>query len=578
MNGGCKMKDQLQRYFALTDQGIDNAFKAARFSFLKYASFILPPMLVFTFLRDYIDGSLKTQTVYLGILTVIAVMLYLILAKEYKMTYDVTYEESVQLRVNLANKLRELPLSYFSKHNLSDLSQTVMMDVNNIEMTLSHALPQSIGFLCFFIVISIMMIASSPLLGLALTVPIWLTIIIMFATRRSQTKHMTKYYYRLLENAAAFQEAFELQQEIKSFSMQSDVEHDVSSRLEDTEKIHILAEFRMALTSALIGVLPYFAPVLTATVGAVELHKGSLSILYYIGYLMAATTISSQFAVLSEYLLMSFYFKDSFKRIRELQEESVQQGIEEEITDFDIHLEDVDFSYGDHLVIRGISFVAKQGEVTALVGPSGCGKTSVLRLISRLYDYDGGKITIGGKDIKQVDTKLLFEKMSIVFQNVELFNTSVLENIRIGRKDATDEEVIKAAQLANVDKIVEKLPNGYDTVIGENGSKLSGGERQRISIARAFLKDAPIVLLDEISASIDVENEMEIQRSINKLIENKTVIVISHRFKSVEKADKIIVMDEGKVEHEGTHDRLMKESKLYRSMVEKSELTENYVY
>lgn len=572
------MKSKLQQYFALTDRGIENVFKASRFSFLKYVSLILPPMLVFSFLQDYWNGSLKLLTIYLTLLSIIVLVMYFILAKEYKMTYDVTYEESVDLRINIANKLKELPLSYFSTHNLSDLSQTVMMDVNNIEMAISHALPQAIGFSYFFILITLMMLLSSPLLGLALTVPFWLTIGLMFLTRKSQISHISKYYYRLLENASSFQEAFELQQEIKSFSIQSDVEKDVSKKLEDTEKIHILAEFKMAITSALIGVLPFFAPVLTAILGAVLLHNGSLHILYYVGYLMAATTISSQFAVLSEYLLMMFYFKDSFQRILELQEEPLQQGTEENIQDFDIELNNVQFAYGDNKVIHKVSFVAKQGEVTALVGPSGCGKTSVLRLISRLYDYDNGEITIGGKEIKQLNTKSLFEKMSIVFQNVELFNTSVLENIRIGKKDASDEEVLQAARLANVDKIVEKLPNGYDTAIGENGSKLSGGERQRISIARAFLKDAPIILLDEISASIDVENEMEIQNSINKLIKNKTVIVISHRMKSIENANKIVVMNKGRIDHEGTHEQLMKQSKLYHSMVQKSEWTENYIY
>ena len=240
--------------------------------------------------------------------------------------------------------------------------------------------------------------------------------------------------------------------------------------------------------------------------------------------------------------------------------------------------DNVEFQYGDNKVIKGLSFVAKQNEVTAIVGPSGCGKTTVLRLVSRLYDYDKGMISLGGHDIKNISTKSLFDKISIVFQNVELFDCSVMENIRMGRKGASDEEVMTAAKLANVEEIVAKLPNGYNTLIGENGSKLSGGERQRISIARAFLKDAPIILLDEISASLDVENEMEIQDSLNKLIENKTVIIISHRLKSIEKADKIVVMKDGVLDSEGGHDDLLAKSNLYRSMVEKSRLTEEYVY
>lgn len=572
------MKTKIQKYFGLTDKGIKNIFKASRRSFLKYISFTLPPVLVFMFLNDYQNGHLKSLTVYMGILALIVVVMYIVLEREYTQTYDVTFQESVDLRVNIANKLRELPLSYFSKHNLSDLSQTVMMDVNNIEITMSHAIPQSLGFLYFFIIVTIALIVNNPILGICVTFPIWLTIAIVFLSRKSQMKHISKYYNRLLDNSNAFQEAFELQQEIKSYSLQKEVEKDVSKKIEETEKIHILAEFRMAISSFFIGILPYLAPVITAIVGAVEFSNGRLNILYYVGYLMAATTISSQYAALNEYLLTMFFFEDSFRRIRDLQDEQIQKGMDDDIDNFEVSLKNVSFSYGENKVLGDVTFSAKQNEVTAIVGPSGCGKTTVLRLISRLYDYDEGSITIGGKDIKNISTNTLFKNISIVFQDVELFNNSVLENIRVGRKNATDEEVINAAKLANVDKIIEKLPDGYNTVIGENGSKLSGGERQRISIARAFLKDSPIILLDEISASIDVENEKEIQNSINKLITNKTVIIISHRLKSIEKANKIIVMNNGKIDSEGSHEEVLRDSEIYRSMVRKSELTESYVY
>lgn len=578
MIGGLAMKNRLQRYFALTDKGINNALKASIYSLLKFFSFVLPPMLVFMFLQDMISGSLRHPAVYVGALAGITAVMYLILSKEYTFCYDVTYEESADLRIDLANKFRKLPLSYFSTHNLSDLSQTVMMDVNNIEMAISHALPQGIGFFYFFLLVTIALVINSPILGLTVTLPIWLSIVIMILTGNLQTRQASRYYARLLENASGFQEAFEMQQEIKSYSMQDAVENEVYKKLDDTEKIHIRAEFTMAVASSLISLLPYLAPVLTAIIGAILYSEGSLSLLYYVGYLMAATNIASQYTVLNEFLLMFFYFKDSFRRIRELRGEKVQEGEDLPIPHYDVCLSNVEFGYGENKVIKGVSIHAKQGEVTALVGPSGCGKTTVLRLISRLYDYDSGEITVGGTDIKKISTDALFEKISIVFQNVELFNQSVMENIRIGRKTATDEEVLQAARLANVDKFVENLPDGYDTLIGENGSKLSGGERQRISIARAFLKNAPIILLDEISASIDVENEMEIQNSINRLIADKTVIVISHRLKSIEKADQIVVLDDGKVESVGTHEELLLRSKVYRSMVEKSSLAEAYIY
>lgn len=572
------MKEKIQRHFSLTDKGTTNIFKAARVSFCKYLTFMLPPMLVFTFLRDFTNNQLNSLYFYLGVLVALALFMYLVVAREYKLTYDVTYEESTNLRVELARKIKDLPLSYFSTHNLSDLSQTVMMDVSNIEMAISHAVPETMGFLAFFVIVSIMLCLGNLVLGLCVVLPIWLALALMFISKKMQIRNVKKYYERLLDNANSFQEAFEMQQEIKSYSMQDKIRKDVVEKLTDTEKLHISAEFTMAIMSGVIGILPLIGPVLVAVFGANFFSNGNISLLYYVGYLMAATTISHNYANLSEFILVMFYFEDSYGRIRDLRDVPSQKGLEKDISKFDICLKDVEFKYVDNKVINGVSFTAKQNEVTAIVGPSGCGKTTILRLLSRLYDYDKGSITIGGEDIKEISTKSLYKNISIVFQNVELFNTSIMENIRMGRKGATDEEVLEAARLANVDKIVESLPDGYNTIIGENGSKLSGGERQRISIARAFLKDAAIILLDEISASLDVENEMEIQNSINKLIENKTVVIVSHRMKSVEKADKIVVMNEGKVESVGRHDELMKNSDLYKEMVKKSQQTEKHIY
>ena len=572
------MKEKIQRHFSLTDKGTTNIFKAARVSFCKYLTFMLPPMLVFTFLRDFTNNQLNSLYFYLGVLVALALFMYLVVAREYKLTYDVTYEESTNLRVELARKIKDLPLSYFSTHNLSDLSQTVMMDVSNIEMAISHAVPETMGFLVFFVIVSIMLCLGNLVLGLCVVLPIWLALALMFISKKMQIRNVKKYYERLLDNANSFQEAFEMQQEIKSYSMQDKIREDVVEKLTDTEKLHISAEFTMAIMSGVIGILPLIGPVLVAVFGANFFSNGNISLLYYVGYLMAATTISHNYANLSEFILVMFYFEDSYGRIRDLRDVPSQKGLEKDISKFDICLKDVEFKYVDNKVINGVSFTAKQNEVTAIVGPSGCGKTTILRLLSRLYDYDKGSITIGGEDIKAISTKSLYKNISIVFQNVELFNTSIMENIRMGRKGATDEEVMEAPRLANVDKIVESLPDGYNTIIGENGSKLSGGERQRISIARAFLKDAAIILLDEISASLDVENEMEIQNSINKLIENKTVIIVSHRMKSVEKADKIIVMNEGKVESIGRHDELLKNSDLYKEMVKKSQQTEKHIY
>ena len=272
------------------------------------------------------------------------------------------------------------------------------------------------------------------------------------------------------------------------------------------------------------------------------------------------------------------YIDSRVENIRSINETEIQVGRPAEICDTAIEFKDVTFAYDDNGVIRGVSFTAPAGKVTALVGPSGCGKTTALRLASRLYDYDQGEIQIDGRDMKTIATDDLFKKISIVFQDVTLFNTSVLENIRIGRPDASDDEVREAARLANCDEFVNKLPEGYGAVIGENGGKLSGGERQRLSIARAILKNAPIILLDEISASLDIENEKKIQDSLNSLIRGKTVMIISHRMKSIENADTIVVMKDGRVEGFGSHARLMQESPTYRDMIEKSRMTDAFTY
>lgn len=306
--------------------------------------------------------------------------------------------------------------------------------------------------------------------------------------------------------------------------------------------------------------------------------KGQMTALYAIGYMIAATRLTSAMEGVGMNIAELFDIDVRVDRIKELQNTPVQKGREVELKDFDIEVKDLSFAYGNNPVLNGVNFSAKQGEVTALVGPSGSGKTTMIRLLSRLYDVDRGEITIGGHSLKDIAPDCLYRQISMVFQDVTLFNGTVMENIRIGRKDASDEEVMEAARKAHCDDFIVKLPDGYQTLIGENGSKLSGGERQRLSIARAFLKDAPILLLDEISASLDVENEMAIQKSLNTLMKNKTVIIISHRMKSIENVNQIVVFEDGRVNGIGRHEELMTRSKLYRNLVEKSSLTEAYVY
>ncbi|HFN0071967.1 TPA: ABC transporter ATP-binding protein, partial [Streptococcus pneumoniae] len=296
-------------------------------------------------------------------------------------------------------------------------------------------------------------------------------------------------------------------------------------------------------------------------------------------YLLAAMKIKDSLDASKEGLMEIFYLSPKIERLKEIQNQDLQEGDDYSLKKFDIDLKDVEFAYNkDAKVLNGVSFKAKQGEVTALVGASGCGKTTILKLISRLYDYDKGQILIDGKDIKEISTESLFDKVSIVFQDVVLFNQSVMENIRIGKQDASDEEVKRAAKLANCTDFIEKMDKGFDTVIGENGAELSGGERQRLSIARAFLKDAPILILDEITASLDVNNEKKIQESLNNLVKDKTVVIISHRMKSIENADKIVVLQNGRVESEGKHEELLQKSKIYKNLIEKTKMAEEFIY
>ena len=348
-------------------------------------------------------------------------------------------------------------------------------------------------------------------------------------------------------------------------------------KMEESERIHLKVEIVPMLAVGISSSLSYISLAVVISVGIQLLMHNEISLLYLIGYIIGAIKVKQLFDISTEGMTEMSYIEPAVMRIKEMKNAVLQEGKDTSLSSYDIEFKNVSFGYNeDTKVLKDVSFIAKQGEVTALVGISGCGKTSILRLVSRLYDYDKGSILIGGEDIKNISTDSLFRNISIVFQDVTLFNTSIMENIRLGRESATDEEVKKAAELANCMDFIDKL--GFDTTIGENGAELSGGERQRLSIARAFLKDAPVLILDEISASLDVDNEKKIQDSLNKLIKDKTVIIISHRLKSIENVDKIVVIDEGTVEMSGNHNELMEHSKVYKNLIEKTKLAEAFNY
>lgn len=568
----------LKRMFQLTDMGTLGIVKASIASFFVYCSLMIPMTLLMVFIQNILELKENNISFFIVGNIIMVFIMYIIMSIEYNCLYNETYKESANIRIEIAEILKKLPLSFFSKHDVSDLSQTIMKDVSTIEHAISHAIPKALGLIVYLFLIVIMLLIFNFKLALCIIIPIILSIVCIFISKKSQVNGNKKYYNVMREISEDFQESIELQQEIKSYNQIEKFSKKIIDDINYSEKVHIKSELGKVLPLSISTNIQNLTLGATILFGTSIYLKGEASLLYLIGYIMCASKIIDAVNSLLSNFAELMYLDGNLQRIKELRSTEIQSGEEKKLKKFDIEFKNVEFGYGENKVIDNISFIAKQGEVTAIVGPSGCGKTTVLRLMSRLYDYDKGKIIIDDNDIKEIDTESLFENISIVFQEVTLFNTSILENIRFGDKNATDEQVKEAARLANCEEFIEKLPEKYDTLIGENGSKLSGGERQRISIARAFLKNAPIILLDEISASLDVENEMKIQESLNKLIKNKTVLVVSHRMKSIENVNKIIVMENGKIESQGSHIELLEKSKVYKTMVSKSNLAENYSY
>ena len=573
------MKEFYKKRFALTDKGARNLTKATLASFFVYCINMLPAILLMIFAQEVLENMGKSKGFYIvfSVLTLIA--MYILLSIEYDKLYSTTYQESADLRVRTAENLSKLPLSYFSKHDISDLAQTIMSDIEGIEHAMSHAIPKVGGMALFFPLISIMMLISNVKMGLAVIIPTILSFIFIPLSKKHSVKGEKEYYKVLRENSESFQENIEMQMEIKAYGLSEEMKDKLYEKMDKSERVHLKTEMGLILTMSLSSIFSFISLAVVIFVGVNLIINKEISALYLIGYLLAAMKIKDALDASKEGMMEIFYLTPKIERIKEIQNQELQEGDDYNLQKFDIDLKDVGFAYNkDAKVLNGVSFKAKQGEVTALVGASGCGKTTILKLISRLYDYDEGQILIDGKDIKEISTESLFDKVSIVFQDVLLFNQSVMENIRIGNQDASDEEVKRAAKLANCTDFIEKMDKGFDTVIGENGAELSGGERQRLSIARAFLKDAPILILDEIAASLDVDNEKKIQESLNNLIKDKTVVIISHRMKSIENADKIVVLENGKLESQGKHEELLQKSKVYRNLIEKTKMAEEFIY
>lgn len=571
------MKNYYKKRYALSEQGAKNLTKATLFCFLTYCINLGPMIILMGLINQLVLGNVSSIVQYIVMAILTLVFMYILLSEEYVSLFNATYKESANLRKGIAKNLAELPLAYFSKHDLSDLSQTIMADVDRIEHAMSHSIPKVVGMWLFFPLMGLMMLIGNWKLGLAAIIPTLLSFLINPLAKQKEVSEYSRYFNVLRDNSELFQETIELQQEISSFNQSGKVKKTLYEKMEESERIHLKVEIVPMLAVGISSSLSYISLVVVISVGIQLLMHNEISLLYLIGYIIGAIKVKQLFDISTEGMTEMSYIEPAVMRIKEMKNAVLQEGKDTSLSSYDIEFKNVSFGYNeDTKVLKDVSFIAKQGEVTALVGISGCGKTSILRLVSRLYDYDKGSILIGGEDIKNISTDSLFRNISIVFQDVTLFNTSIMENIRLGRESATDEEVKKAAELANCMDFIDKL--GFDTTIGENGAELSGGERQRLSIARAFLKDAPILILDEISASLDVDNEKKIQDSLNKLIKDKTVIIISHRLKSIENVDKIVVIDEGTVEISGNHNELMEHSKVYKNLIEKTKLAEAFNY
>ncbi|EFL54553.1 ABC transporter ATP-binding protein [Finegoldia magna] len=573
------MKEFYKKRFALTDKGARNLSKATLASFFVYCINMLPAMLLMIFAQEVLENIGKSKGFYIGFSVLTLIAMYILLSIEYDKLYSTTYQESADLRIRTAENLSKLPLSYFSKHDISDLAQTIMSDIEGIEHAMSHAIPKVGGMALFFPLISIMMLVGNVKMGLAVIIPTVLSFIFIPLSKKHSVKGEKEYYKVLRENSESFQENIEMQMEIKAYGLSEEMKENLYEKMDKGEKVHLKAEIANILIMSLSSIFSFISLAVVIFVGVNLIINKEISALYLVGYLLAAMKIKDALDASKQGMMEIFYLSPKIERLKEIQNQELQEGEDYNLQKFDIDLKDVEFAYNkDAKILNGVSFIAKQGEVTALVGASGCGKTTILKLISRLYDYDEGQILIDGKDIKEISTESLFDKVSIVFQDVVLFNQSVMENIRLGKQDASDEEVKIAAKLANCTDFIEKMDKGFDTLIGENGAELSGGERQRLSIARAFLKDAPILILDEIAASLDVDNEKKIQESLNNLVKDKTVVIISHRMKSIENADKIVVLENGKVESEGKHEELLQKSKVYKNLIEKTKMAEEFIY
>lgn len=565
----------LKRMFALSDQGSKDLNKGIAATTLSNICLIIPSsilIMVIWELLNIISGESAGISEYVPLFCIVTVVLFIIVFLtqwlQYNKTYTVAYEESANRRIVLAEKLRRLPLSFFGQKNLSDLTTTIMGDCTALERVFSNALPQLFGTIFMFLITATCLLVMDWRLGLCVVVPVPVAALVVFAARKAQAKAESANMDAKRAAYDGVQEYLDTIQELKSCSREDEYLAGLEQKLDNVVRCSFRNEIAPGAATTTAQFILRFGLVAVLLVGGYLVAAGSLTVPMFILYLIFAGRIYDPFT--SCFMLMAEVFSSlvSVKRMKQIDATPEQTGTNIcNNKGFDIEFKDVHFSYNEEPVLKGVSFTAKQGEVTALVGPSGSGKSTASKLAARFWDSGSGKVTLGGVNVKTVEPETLFKNFAIVFQDVLLFDETVMENIRLGRNGATDEEVMAAAKAAQCEEFIQRLPQGYQTNIGENGSALSGGERQRISIARALLKNAPVVLLDEATASMDAESETLVQEALSALLKDKTVMVIAHRMRTVANADKIVVLDDGKISEMGTPQELMKKNGLYAHLV-----------
>ena len=541
---------------------------------------MFPVGLLYQFVIDTMNGGVSGSRIafYAVGCLVCLVLIFVITRFQYNATYLATYVESGVRRISLAEKLRKIPLSFFGKKDLADLTNSIMSDCATLETTFSHYVPALIGSLISTTLISVCLFAYDWRMALAAVWVLPVAFAITLLSSRIQEYFNSKAVAANVALENGVQECIESLQDLKANNAEKRYLDGLYQKIDYAERRHIVTELGTALFVVSSTLILKFGIATVALAGSALLIRGEIDIPMFFLFLLVVSRLYSPLEGALQNLAAVISSKTNINRMNEILDHPVQTG-SSRLTNrgYDVVFDHVGFAYNSgETVLKDVSFTAKQGEVTALVGPSGGGKTTVSRLAARFWDTDKGKITVGGMNIADIDPETLLSLYSIVFQDVTLFNNTIMENIRIGRKDASDKEVLAAAKLANCDEFASKLPNGYDSMIGENGCELSGGERQRISIARAFLKNAPIILLDEATASLDVENETLIQAALSRLIKEKTVLVIAHRMRTVSGADKVVVLSDGTVAEQGTPEELMRTGKIYPHMVKLQTISQDW--